>query len=99
MYLVVSMVIMALVTYLIRAIPLVCFNKEIKSIYIRSFLYYVPYAVLAAMTFPHILYATDNMMYSILALGIAIILSYLEKSLTIVAVSTVAVVYLCHILG
>ena len=48
------MLIMALVTYLIRMIPLTFFQKEIKSQFIKSFLFYVPYAVLGAMTFPAI---------------------------------------------
>ena len=44
--------VMALVTYLIRMLPLVIFHKKIENRFIRSFLYYIPYAVLAAMTFP-----------------------------------------------
>ncbi len=50
--------VMAGVTYLIRMLPLVLFKKEITSSYVKSFLYYVPYACLAAMTFPAILTAT-----------------------------------------
>ena len=50
---------MAIVTYLIRALPLTLIRKEIKSRFIKSFLHYVPYATLAAMTFPAILSATD----------------------------------------
>ena len=48
----VYIIVMALVTYLIRVFPLVLIRKEIKSPFIRSFLFYVPYATLAAMTFP-----------------------------------------------
>ena len=44
--------VMAGVTYLVRMLPMVIFRKKIKSRFIRSFLYYIPYAVLAAMTFP-----------------------------------------------
>ena len=51
----IAIFVMALVTYLIRAIPLVIFRKKIKNVYVQSFLYYVPYAVLGAMTFPDIL--------------------------------------------
>lgn len=50
--------VMAAVTYLIRMLPLTLIRKEIKSTYIKSFLYYVPYVTLAAMTFPAILSAT-----------------------------------------
>lgn len=52
------LIVMAVVTYLIRMLPLTFFRREIKSIFIRSFLYYVPYAVLTAMTIPDVLYAT-----------------------------------------
>ncbi|MBR3017042.1 MAG: AzlD domain-containing protein [Clostridia bacterium] len=52
------LVVMAAVTYLIRMLPLTVFRREIKSVFVRSFLYYVPYAVLAAMTIPDIFYAT-----------------------------------------
>lgn len=52
--------VMAGVTYLIRMLPLTVFRKEIKSVFIKSFLHYVPYAVLAAMTIPGVLYSTDN---------------------------------------
>lgn len=52
------LLVMAAVTYLIRMLPLTVFRREIKSTFIKSFLYYVPYAVLAAMTIPDVLYAT-----------------------------------------
>lgn len=52
--------IMALVTYLIRVLPLTLIRKEIKNRTIRSFLYYVPYVTLAVMTFPAILSATGS---------------------------------------
>ena len=53
--------VMAVVTYLIRVLPLTLIRKEIKNKFVKSFLYYVPYATLAAMTFPAILYAADYM--------------------------------------
>ena len=53
--------VMAAVTYLIRMLPFVVFRKPIKNRFVRSFLYYVPYAVLGAMTFPAILYSTSKM--------------------------------------
>ena len=54
------LVVMAGVTYLIRAVPFVLFRKRIKNKFIQSFLYYIPYAVLAAMTFPSIFYSTGS---------------------------------------
>lgn len=52
------LLVMAGVTYLIRMLPLTVFRREIRSPFLRSFLYYVPYAVLGAMTRPDIFYAT-----------------------------------------
>ena len=66
--------------------------------YIRSFLHYVPYAVLGAMTFPHILYSTDNSFHAAVGMLIAVVLGYFEKSLTFVAIASVVAVYLCNVL-
>ena len=71
--------VMAAVTYLIRMLPLI--RKEIKSTYIKSFLYYVPYVTLAAMTFPAILSATANIWSALAGFIIAVFLAYRGKSL------------------
>lgn len=65
--------VMAAVTYLIRMLPLVIFRKPIRSRFIRSFLYYLPYVTLAVMTFPAIIDATDSWIPGAVALlaGIA----------------------------
>lgn len=76
---------MAGVTYLIRALPLTFIRKEIKSPFIKSFLYYVPYATLAAMTFPGILSATDHLYSAIAGFAVALILAFEKKSLLTVA--------------
>ncbi|SHN55331.1 Branched-chain amino acid transport protein (AzlD) [Butyrivibrio hungatei DSM 14810] len=76
---------MAGVTYLIRALPLTLIRKEIKSPFIKSFLYYVPYATLAAMTFPGILSATDHLYSAIVGFAVALILAFEKKSLLTVA--------------
>ena len=55
------LLVMAGVTYLIRMLPLTIFRKEIKSTFIKSFLHYVPFAVLGAMTIPDVLYSTGDM--------------------------------------
>ena len=79
------LIVMAGVTYLVRAIPFTLFRKKIKNKFLNSFLYYTPYAVLAAMTFPAILYATDNIVSAVFGLAIAIILSFFGKGLLTVA--------------
>ncbi len=76
---------MAAVTYLIRALPLTLIRREIKSPFIKSFLYYVPYATLAAMTFPAILTATDHVESSVLGFVVALVLAFNKKSLLTVA--------------
>lgn len=79
--------IMAGVTYLIRVLPFVIFKGKItKPPFIKSFLYYVPYAVLGAMTFPAILFSTGNYISSIAGLIVACIMAFKEKSLLIVAI-------------
>ncbi len=85
---------MAGVTYLIRMLPLVLAKKEITNTYIKSFLYYVPYACLAAMTFPAILHATDSIYSALAGFAVAIIAAYREKSLLTVALLACAAVFI-----
>ena len=79
------LLVMAGVTYLVRVIPLTLFHKKIKSRFVNSFLYYTPYAVLSAMTFPAILYATSDVFSGIAGLLAALLLAYKNKSLITVA--------------
>lgn len=72
--------VMAGVTYLIRMLPLALSRKEITSPFIKSFLYYVPYACLAAMTFPAILSATDSVISAAVGFVVALIAAYKEKA-------------------
>ncbi len=92
--LVVYTLIMAGVTYLIRMVPLIIFRKPIKSRFIRSFLYYVPYAVLGAMTFPAILYSTGSLPSAAAGLIVSCVLAYFGRGLLTVAVSACLTVYL-----
>ena len=85
---------MALTTYLIRVLPLTIFRKPIRSRFLRSFLHYVPYACLTAMTFPAILSSTASILSGAAALIVAILLAYRGKSLIVVAVSSSAAVLL-----
>ena len=87
---------MAVTTYLIRMLPLTVFRKPIKSRFIKSFLHYVPYACLTAMTFPAILYDTTYMVSGAAALVVAITLAYRGKSLLTVSLASCAAVFLCE---
>lgn len=83
---------MALTTYLIRVLPMTIFRKPIKSRFLRSFLYYVPYCCLTAMTLPSILSSTASILSGAAALVVAVILAYRGKSLIVVALSSSAAV-------
>ena len=85
---------MALTTYLIRMLPLTIFRKPIKSRFLRSFLHYVPYACLTAMTFPAILSSTATILSGTAALVVAVFLAYRGRSLIVVAVASSAAVLL-----
>ncbi len=77
--------VMAVVTYLIRMIPFTLFRREIKSVFFRSFLAYVPYAVLGAMTFPSVFYATASLPSAIAGTAVALVLAFFRRSLLTVA--------------
>ena len=86
--------VMAVTTYLIRAIPLTLLKKPIQNRFLRSFLHYVPTACLTAMTFPAILYATEHMLSGAVGLAVGILLALKNKSLIVVAISSAATVFL-----
>ena len=92
--------VMAAVSYLIRMLPLTLIRKEIKNTFIKSFLYYVPYDCLTAMTFPAILYATDSPISAFAGLVVAVIFALKEKSLvTVACFSCIAVFVMERILS
>ena len=88
------LLVMAGVTYLVRVVPFILINKKIENRFINSFLYYIPYTVLAAMTFPAILYTTGNIVSAVAGLLVAIVISFRGRSLIIVAVGACAAVFI-----
>ncbi len=82
--------VMAIVTYLIRMIPFTMFRKKIKSQFFRSFLYYIPYAVLGAMTIPAIFYSTGDIVTAAIGTVAAVILAYFNMPLIVVALAASA---------
>lgn len=86
--------VMAVTTYLVRALPLTLFTKPIRNRFLKSFLHYVPTACLTAMTFPAILSATENMVSGAIGLAVAVLLALRNKSLIVVAVASCAAVFL-----
>ena len=94
-----AILIMAGVTYVVRVIPLAFFKHKIQNRFIRSFLTYVPYAVLSAMTFPAILYSTsDNLAVGVpsaaAGLLVALVLAYHNRGLLTVALASSAAVFI-----
>lgn len=91
---IIAVLLMALVTYIPRVLPFLIFRREIKSTYIKSFLQYVPYAVIGALTFPDIFSSTGNLVTAICGTIMALWLSYREKSLVVVAIGAILTVYI-----
>lgn len=79
--------VMAGVTYLIRMLPLTVFRREIKSVFVKSFLHYVPYAVLAAMTLPGVLESTGDIRTSVVGTVVAIVMAWRGHGLLTVAIA------------
>ena len=90
--------IMAGVTYLIRMIPLALVKGKITSTFVQSFIYYVPYAVLSAMTIPAIFYSTASMLSAAAGFLVAVVVAYFGKPLLTVALSACGTVLAVEIL-
>ena len=88
--------VMALVTYLIRALPLTLIHGRIRNKWIRSFLYYVPYACLTAMTIPDVFRSTSNLYSALTGLVVAVILALRRKSLLVVAIWACVAVFVAE---
>ena len=89
-YILSSIAVMAVVTYLIRSIPLVAIRGRVKSRFWASFLYYAPYAVLSAMTVPAIFSATNSPISAAVGFWAAFVLAYMKKPLLAVAAAACA---------
>ncbi|NLZ46053.1 MAG: AzlD domain-containing protein [Clostridiales bacterium] len=90
--------IMAGVTYFIRVVPMMAFRKKIKSQFVKSFLFYVPYAVLGAMTFPAIFYSTGSVISASAGFAIAVVLAFFGKSLIIVACAASGLAFIAELI-
>ena len=87
-YFFLALFVMAGITYLVRMLPFVLFRKKIKNNFLKSFFYYIPYAVLAAMTLPAILYSTSSIPSAAAGLAVALLLAFFERGLLTVAVGS-----------
>ena len=98
-YLIAGIAVMAVTTYIIRMLPMVLFRKKINSKWIQSFLYYIPYSVLAAMTFPAIFSSTGSVESAIAGCFVAILLANFRRGLLTVALGSAAMVLIIQLLG
>jgi Predicted membrane protein len=97
-YLLASAAVMAVVTYLIRMVSLVIWRKKFSNKYLRSFLTYVPYGVLAALVFPGVLYSTNSIVPAIIGGATALILSLANQKLLVVSGASVAAVFITELI-
>lgn len=88
------LLVMALVTYLIRMIPFTAFRRQIRSPFILDVLYYLPYAVLSAMTIPAIFYSTGSFPTALVGTAVALVLAYCRLPLIAVALAAAAAAFL-----
>lgn len=95
---IIYILVMAGVTYLIRMLPLSLVRGKIESSFVKSFIFYVPYAVLSAMTIPAIFYSTSSLVSELAGLAVAIILAFFGKSLLTVALSACASVFIIELI-
>lgn len=91
------LLVMAVVTYLVRAVPFVVFKNKIENKFFKSFLAYVPYAVLGAMTFPAVFTSTGSVISAVVGCAVAVFLAFKEKSLLTVALSACGAVLLVEL--
>ena len=94
----ICLAIMAGSTYLLRAVPFALIRKKIQNTFIRSFLHYIPYAVLTAMTVPAIFYAVDAPLAAAIGFVTALVLALLGKGLTGVALAACGAVYITDLI-
>ncbi len=95
---IISILIMAAVTYMTRAVPLLMFRKKVENRFLQSFLVYMPYGVLAAMVFPNIIYSTGSIISAILGMTAALILAFFKRGLLTVALISTAVVFITELI-
>lgn len=92
------LLVMAGVTYLVRMLPLVLIKKKIKNRFLLSFLHYIPYTVLSAMTVPAIFYATESPIAAVFGFIVALVLAFFEKGLVTVAALSCVGVLICQLI-
>lgn len=91
-----AVLVMAAVTYLPRMLPLSLMRKQVRSRFLQSFLYYMPYAVLGAMTFPAVFSSTGSPWSALAGVAVGAVLAWKEKGLLTVAMAACVTVFLAE---
>jgi branched-subunit amino acid transport protein len=90
--------VMALTTYAIRVTPMAIFHRKLENRWFKDFMFYIPFCVLAAMTFPDVIYSTKSLSSGIVATVVALIMSWRKRDLLTVAIGAVAAAVLVEYL-
>ena len=98
MKILICILVMAGVTYLVRMIPFALFKKQVKSRFVKSVLYYLPYAVLSAMTIPTIFYSTGKLESAIVGTVVAVVVAFFDKPLIVVALAAAASAFVAELI-
>ncbi len=93
-----AILLMAVITYFIRSIPLIFIKEHINNVFIQSFLHYIPFGILTAMTIPYIFYATGHLLSALAGTATALLLAWMKKSLITVSMVSVAIAYVVETL-
>lgn len=94
----IMVLIMAVITYGLRVLPITLIRKKVKSPYLNAFLNYVPFAILGALTIPDVFYSTQDMTSAVLGTIVALIVAYTGRGLLTVTVSAILTVLLYGLL-
>ncbi len=92
-----ALLVMAVTTYAVRALPLTLLRKEIRNRTVRSFLYYVPYVSLSVMTFPAILSATECLWSALAGLSVAVVIAWVDGNLFRVSIGACVAVFVVEL--
>lgn len=98
MNLMTAILVMAVFTYLVRVLPMLIFKKPIESTFVKSFLHYIPYAILASMTVPYIFYGTGHLVSGLAGTLVAVIFALQKRSLITVSLLAVVAAYIVELL-
>lgn len=94
----IPILLMALITYLIRVLPIAIFRQKIKSVFLQTFLHYIPYCILTAMIVPSIFSSTAFLPSAIAGTAVALLLAWMEKSLLTVSMLAVVAAYVTELI-